>query len=322
MNILKSRKTYKLAIFLQFLCLSAQAANASDWGYEDSPQSNPKIEIPEHPNQKKPLLPKPKEGPIEQRATPGKLIGDPKSTKEPTKAAPTSITKSWLELLGLIHQTSADLPEKFSPDKLPAQLQGDQRERFETILNSINKDPEVAQIQNYWSTLRPKLNDMDHRDNYRLLLRSLLRMKANKMEDSNPLKEIIQESLGADRIAVSGKTNLSEDAIGAYTDMTCILYEKTHPGKTVDADDNRAVFAQLVRNKFEQAPTEADKKAMNAFPLTWSIFRILYTNASEAERDQMSKDLAQGNKFANMKITDKTLALVLSQFPKDKKPSQ
>ncbi|MCW5823193.1 MAG: hypothetical protein KIT34_10345 [Cyanobacteria bacterium TGS_CYA1] len=326
MNSQKQRKIYKLSIFLPALCFCTQSAYSADWGYENDkePESIPKTHPkPDQAPVKKPLLKRPKAEPVEQRATPGKLVPDAKPAPKPeSKASLSSVTKSWLEMLGLINQASGELPEKFPPDKLPTQLQGDQRERFETLLNQNNKDPEVAKIQNYWPTVRPFMNDVDHRDNYRLLFRSLLRTKASKLPDQNPLKEMIQESLGPDRIAISGNTSLSEDAIGAYTDMTCLLYEKTHPGKTVDADDNRAVFAQLVRNKFEHAPTEADKKAMNAFPLTWSIFRILYTSATDEERDKMSKELAQGGKFAHMKITDKTLALVLSQFPKDKTASQ
>lgn len=329
MNTQKRRKIYKFAIFLPLLFLGTQAAQSADWGYENETEAKTetKISAPAKTSIqepiKKPLLKRPKAEPVEQRATPGKLLPDAKTaTKVESKQSLTPITKSWLEMLGLINQASGELPEKFPPDKLPSQLQGDQRERFEIILNQNNKDAEIAKIQNYWPAVRPFLNDVDHRDNYRLLFRSLLRTKASKLPEGNPLKEMIQESLGPDRIAISGNTSLSEDAIGAYTDMTCLLYEKTHPGKTVDADDNRAVFAQLVRNKFEQAPTEADKKAMNAFPLTWSIFRILYTNATEEERDRMSKDLAQGGKFAHMKITDKTLALVLSQFPKDKSITQ
>lgn len=325
MNSQKRRKVYKFSIFLPVLCFCTQSAHSADWGYENDnePESKPQAHMmPEQVPVKKPLLKRPKAEPVEQRATPGKLVPDAKKSPKPeTKPSLSPVTKSWLEMLGLINQTSGELPEKFPPEKLPSQLQGDQRERFETLLNQNNKDPEVAKIQNYWPTVRPFLNDVDHRDNYRLLFRSLLRTKASKLPDGNALKEMIQESLGPDRIAISGNTSLSEDAIGAYTDMTCLLYEKTHPGKTVDADDNRAVFAQLVRNKFEQAPTEADKKAMNAFPLTWSIFRILYTGATIEERDRMSKDLAQGGKFAHMKITDKTLALVLSQFPKDKTAS-
>lgn len=327
MNIQKHKRIYKFAISLPLLCFCAQAAQSTDWGYDNEPKAETSIPAKAKPEilapSKKPLLKRPKAEPIEQRATPGKLVPDSKVPgKTEAKQAPNPVTKAWLEMLGLINQASGELPENFPPDKLSEQLQGDQRERFETILNQNNKDPEIAKIQNYWSAVRPALNDVEHRDNYRLLFRSLLRTKANKLPEGNPLKEMIQESLGPDRIAISGNTSLSEDAIGAYTDMTCLLYEKTHPGKTVDADDNRAVFAQLVRNKFEQAPTDADKKAMNAFPLTWSIFRILYTNATEEERDKMSTDLAKGGKFANMKITDKTLALVLSQFPKDKPATQ
>lgn len=313
MNVRTPNYLYKIAILLSLstpFCFT-QASFGSDWGYEDSPSQKPAGTVQVQP----------------QKAIPAKLNPDSNKKKSPAQTAKAKqveipnhknppVIQSWLELLGLISQNSSELPEHFSVDKLQAQLVGDQSERFQKILIEHEKDAEVARIQNYWSQLRPKLSDADQRDNYRLLLRALLRMKAAKMDDSNSMKEIIQEALGPDRIAISGNTSLSEDAIGAYTDMTCLLYEKTHPGKTVDADDNREIFAQLVRNKFEQAPTEADKKAMNAFPLTWSIFRILYTNASDAEKDKMSKDLAQSNKLSNMQITDKTLALVLSQFPK------
>lgn len=310
MNVRTLNNLYKIAIFLtSILTFCISSAEASDWGYEDEAKSNSK---PAEIQKIQEIQP--------QKAIPGKLKPDTKATKPSTMAPvaqkPPATVQSWLELLGLISQSSAELPEKFSADKLSSQLQGDQGERFRKVLAEHIQDAEVAKIQNYWGQLKPKLNDMDQRDNYRLLLRALLRMKAAKMEDSNPIKDVILEALGPDRIAISGNTSLSEDAIGAYTDMTCLLYEKTHPGKTVDADDNREIFAQLVRNKFEQAPTEADKKAMNAFPLTWSIFRILYTNASEAERDKMSRELAESNKLSNLKITDKTLALVLSQFPK------
>lgn len=310
MNVRTLNNLYKIAIFLPpALIFFTSPGQASDWGYEDETRSNSK---PAELQKIQEIQP--------QKAIPGKLKPDAKATKPstmtPVAQKPPATVQSWLELLGLISQNSAELPEQFTADKLSSQLTGDQGDRFKKVITERVQDPEVAKIQNFWTQLRPKLSDADQRDNYRLLLRALLRMKAAKMDDSNPVKDVIQEALGPDRIAISGNTSLSEDAIGAYTDMTCLLYEKTHPGKTVDADDNREIFAQLVRNKFEQAPTEADKKAMNAFPLTWSIFRILYTNASDAERDKMSRELAESNKLSNLKITDKTLALVLSQFPK------
>ncbi|MFX5999100.1 hypothetical protein ABTF05_22220, partial [Acinetobacter baumannii] len=80
------------------------------------------------------------------------------------------------------------------------------------------------------------------------LFKALLRLEkrsgiANPEED-----DIVDELLGPERVAVPGTPPLTEDAVEAYANMTCFIYEKTHPGKTVDALDNRTVFVASIEH--------------------------------------------------------------------------
>jgi len=103
------------------------------------------------------------------------------------------------------------------------------------------------------------------------------------VDDSSVLTEI----LGPARIAVPSSPPLTEDVVNAYADMACFLYEQKHPGKTLDASDNRTIFANVVREKFTSAPTNRDRQAMLNFDLCWAKFKIVWNAGTEASRRQL-----------------------------------
>jgi hypothetical protein len=224
------------------------------------------------------------------------------------------IINAWLNLFGLV----SPLDEKRTLPKGPdytSQLSDEQKARFTVTLKKMLASKEQAgykQIENYWSALTRLLQDVDHRSNYRVLFRSLLSMRADAPDISQDERDMLHEALGPKRIAEIGPPPLTEDAIDAYTDMTCFLYEQSHPGKTVDADDNRALYGMIVRDKFKKAPTDHDRMAMNQFPLSWAKFRILYTDANPSEKVLLAERIASEQGTRGLGIRNVMLEQVLS----------
>lgn len=166
----------------------------------------------------------------------------------------------------------------------------------------------------------------EQKPNYGALLRALLRWRARRLqpaveaehqdqlaaEESNLTAEI----LGPLRLAVPGTVPFSEEAVNAYADMACFIYEQRNPGKSVDATDNRAMFAQVVADKFKDAPTNKDREAMAAFDLAWAKFKIVWTQADESERAVLLDGLLKsGAGAAWSRVKDPMLQLVLSHWP-------
>jgi hypothetical protein len=56
--------------------------------------------------------------------------------------------------------------------------------------------------------------------------------------------------------------------------MACFLYEQKNPDKTLDATDNRAIFAKVISNKFAQAPDFKARMSMAYFDISWAKFRL------------------------------------------------
>ncbi len=224
------------------------------------------------------------------------------------------IINAWLNLFGLV----SPLDDKRTLPKGPdytSQLSDEQKARFTVTLKKMLASKEQAgykQIENYWSALTRLLQDVDHRSNYRVLFRSLLSMRADAPDISQDERDMLHEALGPKRIAEIGPPPLTEDAIDAYTDMTCFLYEQSHPGKTVDADDNRALYGMIVRDKFKKAPTDHDRMAMNQFPLSWAKFRILYTDANPSEKVLLAERIASEQGTRGLGIRNVMLEQVLS----------
>lgn len=225
-----------------------------------------------------------------------------------------TLISSWLNILGLVTQIEENGRLPSGPD-YSVQLTESQRAEFSLILKKLLNGPEqqaFRSVGNYWPALSKLLEDPDHRANYRLLFRSLLSMRADSKDITGEERIMLAEALGPKRIAEPGPPPLTEDAINAYTDMACFIYEHNHAGKTVDAEDNRELYQLIVRDKFANAPSERDKAAMNDFPLSWAKFRILYTDANESEKLLLATRIASEQGTKGLNIRNAMLEEVLS----------
>ncbi|OPZ80530.1 MAG: hypothetical protein BWY75_03781 [bacterium ADurb.Bin425] len=104
-------------------------------------------------------------------------------------------------------------------------------------------------------------------------------------------------------MAEPGPPPLTEEAVKAYADMTCFLYSKKHPDKSVDQDDNREIFAGVIRDRFLSAPSEKARFAMCNFDLTWAAFRCKYLDAPAAEKQRLeiySQDSLTGKELTKL----------------------
>ncbi len=224
---------------------------------------------------------------------------------------------AWLQLLGLVAPLSSTEELPPGPD-YSSSLTDDQKRRFMIYLEKERKNGDKSgygKIATYWPALEKAFKIADHKGNYRLLFRSLLRMRAESSDVPEEEKAIISEALGPKRLAIPGDPALSEDAIKAYADMACFLFEQKNPGKTVDADDNRKLFGLVIRDKFNKAPAYADKLAMCYFPINWAKFRILYTDANEEERKVLVKKLSGAQNNTSKGVSNELLEIVLSLEP-------
>ncbi len=320
-SCIKVLKKAFVALSALSLSFAISAAHASEWGYDDQAVGQ---------SAKAESLGDSKDASIKKVNASGKrnakvgsgkakssaaTLTQSKKSKPDVPAVSTNMTvDNWLNLLGLVAPIpdSGQLPE--GPRYLN-QLTEDQRERFgNTLKNLIAQDKrgEFASINAYWKRLNERMKDVDQRGNYRLLFRALLSMRADAADVSDAEKEMIFEALGPKRIAEPGPPPLTEDAIHAYTDMACFLYDYSHPGKTVDADDNRELYGLMVRDKFKKAPSDKDRVAMNNFPLNWAKFRILYQDADEEKRKVMAERIASPEGLKGMNNRNEMLESVLS----------
>jgi hypothetical protein len=224
------------------------------------------------------------------------------------------LISAWLNILGLVGQIDAHGRLPNGPD-YSVQLSSTQRNEFSVVLKKLLNGPEAAgfkSLGSFWPALSRLMEDVDHRSNYRVLFRALLSMRADSKNIRADERMMLAEALGPKRIAEPGPPPLTEDAINAYTDMAVFLYEHNHEGKTVDADDNRELYEMIVRDKFQNAPSERDKAAMNDFPLSWAKFRILYTDASESEKLLLATRIASEQGTRGLNIRNAMLEEVLS----------
>jgi hypothetical protein len=199
-------------------------------------------------------------------------------------------------------------------------LTAEQKEQINQRLKSKLSSPQAADVTGilqFWPRVESAAAaSPEQKDNYKGLLRALLRLSERKSEQSDPdYAGLIGEVLGPTRVAAPGTPPLTEDAIEAYADMACFLYEQGHPGKTVNADDNRMVFAGVIRNKFMEAPSEKDKNAMANFDLTWSRFKILWTGADEQGRQKLLAAWGHKSTAGGAERKDPTLEAVLNNGP-------
>lgn len=294
---------------------AVQATFAADWGYDnDTPGQTPEpstergLPVPSqrpkgtgtfrgrdmHELRAKPQTLDSLEEGAKSKSTPAK----PKGAKVPSQpeedqasvARPEPV-KTWLEILGLAAPLSD--PEELAPyPDFSKALTADQRDRFaEMVTTMLGETPETGSATAFWKGLKPKLKNDEQRANYRLLFRALLRLRLTSGVASKNEQELIQEALGPQRMVVEEESEVpfSEDAVSAYTDMAMFLYERHNEGKSIDTDQNRELFSKVVRGRYKEAPTDADRAAMNNFPLNWAKFRIAYTEADEAGKEVLEK---------------------------------
>jgi len=180
--------------------------------------------------------------------------------------------------------------------------------------NAATKGKENAwqRISTFMPSVRERIqHNQQEAEDFGHLFAALLRLAASSTYLPDSQKAVIENVLGPARLAVAGTPALSEDAVESYNDMACFMFEQKNPGKTVDADDNRAVFAHVIKDKFQEAPTEKDKLAMANFAITWSKFKIDWNMASPDKKSAFLQSLADGRSllaFPEESLTSKIFA--------------
>jgi hypothetical protein len=93
--------------------------------------------------------------------------------------------------------------------------------------------------------------------------------------------------------------------------MAMFLYERHNPGKDINTDQNRELFSNVIRGRFREAPSDADRAAMNNFPLNWAKFRIVYTEANEEGKEVLEKAITSEDGVRRMTPRNAALDSVL-----------
>lgn len=243
---------------------------------------------------------------------------------------PVAPVKTAAELKEELHKKAVDCWMQFLMGMSPNPLSDEQKSRFKKYLQAkveLGGQPELEMLAltEFWNQFVGALAGQPERaDAYAQLLRSLLRLRAR--QDKTPIlgeasgitcdREMINELLGPERLAEPGEPPLAEDAINSYADMACFIYEKRHAGKTIDGQDNRALFASVITQKFKNAPSPKDKLAMASFDLIWAKFKILYLGANTQTQTLMVDSLMKEGAGKAASLTKETmLELILSAWP-------
>lgn len=189
---------------------------------------------------------------------------------------------------------------------------------------------EAKAILSFWPKVTSYLvSHPQQKENYGQLLRSLLRWRARmqsqdladaKLNDmATRENDLIVQVLGPVRVAVQAEPPFTEEAVNAYSDMACFVYEQRNPGRSLDASDNREIFANVVCEKFKNAPTEKDRLAMIGFDLTWAKFKIAWEESDNNTRGILLSKLAgSGAGVAWAQVKDPLLEQILGKWPAPK----
>lgn len=212
------------------------------------------------------------------------------------------------------------------------ELTADQRSQLNAVLNRRLTGTEqerdaTRKVIKFWPKLTTYLiAHPDEKPGYASLLKALLRWRARGQGEAaangRPGDIAVEENavtadiLGPIRMAVPGTVPFSEEAIDAYADMACFIYEQQNPGKTIDALDNRAVFATVVSGKFRDAPSDRAREGMAAFDLSWSKFKIAWLKSDAKQREALVEALMKtGAGSAAKQVQDPILDLVITNWP-------
>lgn len=327
-NLVKDFEKLSLAFLLALALPSINVpAYADDWGYSDisKEDSHPQGEDSKGAQSSIPV--------VELNAVPLSIVKKEKTLNKPqavTKSAPTvhqhkspnvkteiafvelpskkneRAIAYWVDLINLISQTELSTEDKQKiRDEVKAVLDSDLpalQNKKKCILEIIDFYPAlIVQVQDH-----PDLGLL-----YTDLLRALFRLVLNEAPGDLFLSETtVRMLLGPSRLAYSEtniqKPQLTEDAINAYSDMACFLYEQKNPDKTLDATDNRAIFAKVISNKFAQAPDFKARMSMAYFDISWAKFRLNWFFAKKP--DERKALLAI---FGSKQGTDPTKAIIV-----------
>ena len=216
------------------------------------------------------------------------------------------LVDEWLEIYGLV-----------ASEPLTAEQRSRFKQKLMTVALAKSGNATFASVHKFWPLVKNCCHqNVEQQANYRELFRTLLRLESHDKQ-SNPIEvELIGELMGPERIAVPEVPPLTEEAVEAYADMTCFIYAQTHPGKTVDAEDNRTVFVATMEHRYMNGASPLEKLAMSYFALKWSKFKVLYADADEDEKKKLFKRISGATPESLRKdIVNDTLDAVLNNGP-------
>ncbi|MBX9722678.1 MAG: hypothetical protein K2X81_14865, partial [Candidatus Obscuribacterales bacterium] len=205
-----------------------------------------------------------------------------------------------------------------------------QQKRMEAyMLQKARQSPkntdELRSILKFWPKMMNDLQknpemEMHYADLFKALLRLHERSSSEKTHvegsEFGSDADLIGELLGLQRVAVPGDPAFTEDAVNAYADMAVFIYEQRHDGRTIDANDNRALFAKVVVEKFNRAPTDADQRAMASFDLAWAKFKIIWFSSDDKTKKILLEKLEKTGANSTLTVAkDPLLDAVLSNWP-------
>lgn len=323
----------KVATALSCVCLGAPThAAETDWGYSERapravPQRRPLPRATQPARETQPAS-EPEEqaemsaGPAQ--ALPGlnvpgstapaikKAFTPTKSTTAPAQKRPSApvgnaddkrIVSEWLEFLQVA-----------SKEPLSEQMKADVRKELQIRIAQGDK-AQIFSIHQFWPQSKRMIDQgQDQRESFAALFRALLRFTCRTSQTPVLSPVLVSQLIGPERVLLPGDPPLTDDAIDAYADMACFMYEQQNPGKSIDAVDNRAIFASVICNKYTQAPSPADKKAMANFALTWSKFKASWAIAGQERKEQLVA--AMQNKAPKGSVSDDELIdLILKTGP-------
>ncbi|MBU6451508.1 MAG: hypothetical protein KGS72_07005 [Cyanobacteria bacterium REEB67] len=227
-------------------------------------------------------------GPQSRRESEKEVAAKEPTPQEIAAREKTRDLRSWMQIYALA-ASSASEDDRNQILGLNTLNEGLRKKLEKSTFEKLETDvPQYKGVSAIWQPISVKVvADIDYKESYRLLFRSLLRHALGHMDQSSSEAEPLHEILGPTRIAEMGPPILTEDAINAYSEMTCFLYAKNHPDHTLEGDDNKQLFADVIRQRYHDAPNPEAKKAMCNFDLTWAAFRCRYLDSSESEKAKL-----------------------------------
>lgn len=313
--------TVVVSSILAALNAAVNADAQGDWGYDDIKPAQSKKESTERQ--------------VAPEHTPAAKTSQPQK-KPASLSTGRSYTdqQAWLEIFALIASTQ-DEDDRAAINQL-ATLSNENKKELAKLVDAklLAKNQYWCGIGPIYAAIADKIQsspNLDYKDSYRIFFKSLLRHaiaaarremtkdlalapalalnesqskkgviaklspQADLEVDQNAL-QIYESICGPSAIADEGPPVLTEDALRAYGDMTSFLWSARRKDKSVDSDENRQVFSQVIMQKFKDAPDEKAKKAIANFDLTWASFRLRYLDAAEEEREKLRMAVAMPTK--------------------------